>query len=71
MTTAGRALPELIRRPLVLWRGVLQVHLGAASLTTHTDVGMVHGEILVYRGRRVTRDPVTPSSLPDTRSMGT
>ena len=49
MTIARRALPELIRRPRVLWPRVLQVHLGAASLATNTDVGMVHGEILVSR----------------------
>jgi len=47
MTIARRALPELIRRPRVLWSRVRQVHLGAASLATNTDVGMVHGQILV------------------------
>ncbi len=53
MTIARRALPELIRRPRVLWPRVLQVHLGAASLATNTDVGMVHGEILVHQRRGV------------------
>ncbi len=56
MTVALRALPELIRRPWVLGRRVFQVHLGAASLATHADVGMVHAEILVHLRCRVTRD---------------
>ena len=55
MTIARRALPELIRRPRVLWPRVLQVHLGAASLATNTDVGMVHDEILVHPARGVSR----------------
>ncbi len=61
MTIAPRALPELIRRPRVLWPRVLQVHLGAASLATNTDVGMIHGEILVHHGCGVTRDRSAPS----------
>ena len=47
MTIARRALPELLGRPRVLGPGVLQVHLGAASLATDTDVGVVHGEIIL------------------------
>ena len=49
MTIALRALPELLGWPRVLGSGVLQLHLGAAPLTTNTDVGVVHGEILVFR----------------------
>jgi hypothetical protein len=49
MPIARRALPELIRWPRVFWPRVAQVHLSAASLATNTDVGMVHGEILVSR----------------------
>ncbi len=48
MTIARRALPELLGRPRVFWAGVLQVHLGAASLATNADVGVVHGEIVVF-----------------------
>ena len=49
MTIAGRALPELLGRPRVFGSGVLQLHLGAASLATNTDIGVVHVEILVSR----------------------
>jgi hypothetical protein len=49
MPITCRALPELIWRPRVFWPRVAQIHLGAASLATNTDVGMVHGEILVSR----------------------
>ena len=49
MTIARRALPELLGRPRVLGAGVLQFHLGAAPLATDTDVGVVHGEIVVCR----------------------
>ena len=49
MPIARRALPELIRRPRIFWTRVAQIHLGAASLATNTDVGMVHSEILVSR----------------------
>lgn len=51
MPIALRALPELIRRPRVFWPRVFQVHLGAASLATNTDVGMVHCKILVHQRR--------------------
>ena len=49
MTIAGWALPKLLGRPRVFRSGVLQVHLGAASLATNTDIGMVHVRILVSR----------------------
>ena len=40
---AGRALPELLRRPRILGAGIPQLHRGAAPLATNRDVGMVHG----------------------------
>ena len=49
MTVARWALPELLGWPRGLGSRVLQVHLGAASLATHADVGVIHSEILVSR----------------------
>ena len=63
MTIARRALPELLWRPRVLGPRVLQVHLGAASLATNTDIGVIHGERLVHL--RVCREsPVKGDKMP-------
>ena len=69
MTIARRALPELLGRPRILWPRVLQVHLGAASLATNTDIGVVHGEMLVHLRRGVTCARSAPWSRPVPRSV--
>ena len=70
MTIARWTLPELIRRPRVFWPGVLQDHLGAASLATNTDVGVVHGEILVHQRCGVMREGTASSSRSGARGAG-
>lgn len=57
MPVAGRALPELLRRPGILGAGVAQLHRGAAPLATNRDVGVVHGRHCSARSARVATSP--------------
>ena len=63
MPVAGRALPELLRRPGLLRAWVLEVHLGAAPLATDGDVGVIHGEILLFPSAGVQPDRIRRGEL--------
>ena len=47
MTPALGALPELLRRPGVVWTGVSEFHLRAAPLAAYLNLDVVHAQILV------------------------
>ena len=60
---AGRALPELLRRPRILGAGIAELHRGAAPLATNRDVGMIHGRnCSVPSGDVATRPPAAAAS---------